>query len=54
MVYPRTEADMIAEACDRVSRNLSADEWSRFLPGQPYRATCDNRPLPTESGRAGN
>jgi len=54
MVYPRTEADMIAEACDRVSRNLSADEWNRFLPGQPYRTTCDNRPLPTGSGRAGN
>ena len=46
MVYPRTAPDMIAEACARVSRNLSVEEWDRFLPGEPYRATCENQPLP--------
>jgi len=46
MVYPRAVPDMIAEACARVSRNLSVEEWGRFLPGEPYRATCENQPLP--------
>ncbi|MCB1858770.1 MAG: TIR domain-containing protein [Gammaproteobacteria bacterium] len=46
MVYPRQVPDMIAEACARVSRNLSAEEWERFLPGEPYRATCENQSQP--------
>ncbi len=45
MVYPRAVPDMIAEACARMSRNLSVEEWNRYLPDEPYRATCDNRPL---------
>jgi WD40 repeat protein len=46
MIYPRAVPDMIAEACARVSRNLSVEEWGRYIPGEPYRATCVNRPLP--------
>jgi WD40 repeat protein len=50
-VYPRTVPDMIAEACARVSRNLSVEEWGRFLPSEPYRTTCDNQPLPAAATR---
>ncbi len=46
MVYPRAVPDMIAEACARVSRNLSVEEWSRYAPGEPYRVTCENQPPP--------
>jgi len=33
-------ADLIAEACARVSRNLSAEEWGRYVGDEPYRETC--------------
>jgi len=32
--------DLQRMACARTARNLSADEWQRFLLGQVYRATC--------------
>jgi WD40 repeat protein len=31
---------LIQLACDRVTRNLTRDEWARFLPAESYRATC--------------
>jgi WD40 repeat protein len=36
-------ADLIADACQRVGRNLSADEWAQFIGG-PYAKTCPNLP----------
>ena len=34
--------DMIEDACSWVERgNLTEDEWNRYLPGEPYRVTCD-------------
>jgi hypothetical protein len=44
MVYPRAVSDLIAEACARVSRNLSVEEWGRYVRGEPYRNTCENQP----------
>ena len=35
----RTE-DLSEEACRRLTRNLDADEWQRYLNDAPYRATC--------------
>lgn len=32
--------DLIAEACKRVTRNLTPDEWRQYLGDEPYRATC--------------
>jgi WD40 repeat protein len=32
--------DPAAQACTKLRRNLSRDEWRQYLPGQPYRATC--------------
>jgi WD40 repeat protein len=34
--------DLRAEACKRLSHNLSAAEWSRYVGNMPYRKTCPN------------
>lgn len=33
-------SDLVAQACATVTRNLTREEWERYLPGEPYRATC--------------
>ncbi|HEX3527144.1 MAG TPA: WD40 repeat domain-containing protein [Thermoanaerobaculia bacterium] len=38
-VFFREVDDLMRIACQRAVRNLSRDEWKRFLTG-PYRATC--------------
>jgi hypothetical protein len=41
------EAQMLVDdACRRTIRNLTAAAWSRYFPGQPYRRTCINLPMP--------
>jgi len=35
----RTE-DLRNEACRRLTRNIAAEEWARYLGDRPYRATC--------------
>ena len=40
--------DLIAEACARLPRNLKLEEWEQYLPGEPYRPTCPNLPVPEE------
>ncbi|HSU58351.1 MAG TPA: TIR domain-containing protein [Bryobacteraceae bacterium] len=42
-------ADLRDQACARLTRNLSHEEWSRWLSKQPYRLTCPNLPVATES-----
>ena len=37
--------DLRQEACLRLTRNLSLDEWARYLSPAPYRATCQNLPV---------
>jgi WD40 repeat protein/DNA-binding SARP family transcriptional activator len=39
--------DLVAIACERVSRNLTPAEWEDYLPRQPYRETCPAFPLET-------
>ncbi|MGL6110944.1 MAG: WD40 repeat domain-containing protein, partial [Rubrivivax sp.] len=34
--------DLRDEACRRLTRNLDADEWARYLGDRPYRSTCQN------------
>ncbi len=44
-----------AQACRIANRNLSWDEWQRYLPGRPYAKTCPGLPVhPSfrESGHA--
>jgi WD40 repeat protein len=38
--------DMREEACQRVSRNLTQEEWKQYLGDQPYLKTCPQLPLP--------
>src|SRR5690606_8452294 len=37
--------DVISEACNRLSRNLTVEEWKQFFGGEPYRKTCARLPL---------
>jgi WD40 repeat protein len=36
--------DLRAEACNRLSRNLSSSEWQYYLSDMPYQRTCTNLP----------
>jgi len=38
-------ADLEAEACARLSHNLSPDEWQRYLGSETYRPTCPDLPI---------
>lgn len=37
-------ADLVQEACSRLSRNLTADEWKLYLGDERYRKTCPALP----------
>lgn len=41
-------ADMITQACARLARNLTKQEWRQYLSDEPYRATCPDLPIPQE------
>jgi len=34
--------DLIKEACDRLTRNLTREEWFQYLGSEPYCKTCQN------------
>jgi WD40 repeat protein len=34
--------DPVAAACERLTRNLTREEWQRYRGDEPYRATCPN------------
>ncbi|HEX4707676.1 MAG TPA: WD40 repeat domain-containing protein, partial [Candidatus Udaeobacter sp.] len=36
--------DLLDEACARLTRNLTPDEWHQYLGDQPYRKTCPALP----------
>jgi WD40 repeat protein len=38
-------ADAIDQACRRLTRNLTFDEWQRYLGNEPYRKTCPALPI---------
>jgi WD40 repeat protein len=40
--------DLIAEACARLTRNLTQREWHQYLGDEPYRPTCPDLPVPGE------
>jgi WD40 repeat protein len=37
--------DLRAEACSRLTRNLTYQEWERYFPDELYRKTCPNQPI---------
>ena len=36
--------DLIAEACSRLTRNLTKGEWRLYLGDEPYQQTCKHLP----------
>ncbi len=36
--------DLMTEACARLTRNLTRQEWRQYLGDEPYRPTCPNLP----------
>jgi WD40 repeat protein len=36
--------DLVAEACLRLTHNLSTEEWRQYLPDEPYHKTCEKLP----------
>ena len=40
--------DLVSEACSRLTRNLTCEEWAQYLPDEPYRKTCPSLPGPEE------
>lgn len=49
IVWPWLPADLIAQICQRVERNLTWNEWQQYVgAGTPYHATCPGLPLPAE------
>ena len=36
--------DLIDEACSRLTSNLTAEEWKRYMPSDKRRQTCPNLP----------
>jgi WD40 repeat protein len=47
-VWAWRSTDLVADACMRVERNLTREEWQTFLGRQPYRPTCPDWPTPQE------
>jgi len=41
--------DLIADACARVSRNLTRAEWVQYLGDESYQPTCPNLPMEPEA-----
>ena len=40
MVWRLPIGDLVEEACMRLTRNLTSDEWHQYFDKQPYRKTC--------------
>ena len=50
-VWPLRNADLLTDACSRLTRNMSLDEWERTLGARPYRpARRDTRPEAVHCG----
>lgn len=43
-ILPWRREDLVNEACNRLTRNLTMDEWSLYLHDQAYRKTCPELP----------
>ena len=40
-----SKEDLIAQACSRLTQNLTVDEWRRYVGAEPYRETCAKQNL---------
>lgn len=39
--------DLVSEACKRLARNLTLEEWQHYFRWEPYEPTCPNLPTPS-------
>jgi WD40 repeat protein len=49
--YSLVPEDLIIKACSQVQRNLTHEEWGRYLGNEAYRKTCPNLPEPPPERR---
>lgn len=42
-IWPTLDT-LVELACERVTRNMTQEEWNEFLPNIPYETTCPNLP----------
>ncbi|MEM8862511.1 MAG: hypothetical protein AAGD96_29715, partial [Chloroflexota bacterium] len=42
-IWPTLDT-LVELACERVTRNMTQDEWIEFLPDRPYETTCPDLP----------
>jgi WD40 repeat protein len=42
VLYPVYASDLIADACSKLDRNLTPEEWKTYLGTIPYRKTCEH------------
>jgi WD40 repeat protein len=45
-LWDLTPASANDDACRRANRNLTLEEWQKYLPGEEYRVTCPGLPAP--------
>jgi WD40 repeat protein len=43
-VWPVSDAALLAQTCAVAGRNLTTEEWRRFVPNAPYQRTCPAYP----------
>ncbi len=43
--------DLMAEACSRLTRNLTSEEWRNSFGQEPYHATCPKLDIPKDAAR---
>ncbi|HEY0321385.1 MAG TPA: WD40 repeat domain-containing protein [Pyrinomonadaceae bacterium] len=43
-VWPLWHSDLIENACNRLTRNLTLEEWRQYLNEEPYSKTCPRLP----------
>ena len=47
--YPLDPQELLREACEKVTRNLTVAEWKRYAGQEiPYKRTCEKLPFPPD------
>jgi hypothetical protein len=52
-VWPVSDELLREHACTFATRNLTAEEWQRYLPDRPYELTCPDLPPHPSAVEAG-
>jgi WD40 repeat protein len=44
-IWALKKDDLIEQACARLTRNLSREEWQKYMGNEPYLPTCSKLPV---------